>query len=130
MRATSQIGRDLTCEVVVGDAEASRRHAELIATDGDRWQVRDLSSTNGTFVNDRRVVGTVDVRPASDVVAHRVRVSVELHAHRPPPVGTLTSTDRGCNPSAARAVVGACKHYPAASRPGRRSRTTRRGDLR
>jgi pSer/pThr/pTyr-binding forkhead associated (FHA) protein len=83
VRATSQLGRDLTCEVVVGDAEASRRHAELIATDGDRWQVRDLESTNGTFVNDRRVVGAVDVA-AGDVV--RIgRVSVELHSTDPTP---------------------------------------------
>ena len=83
VRATSQLGRDLTCEVVVGDAEASRRHAELVAVADDRWQVRDLESTNGTFVNDRRVVGTVDVA-AGDVV--RIgRVSVELHSTDPTP---------------------------------------------
>ena len=83
VRATSQLGRDLTCDVVVGDAEASRRHAELVAEPGGRWQLRDLDSTNGTFVNDRRVVGAVDVA-AGDVV--RIgRVSVELHSADPTP---------------------------------------------
>jgi pSer/pThr/pTyr-binding forkhead associated (FHA) protein len=87
VRATASIGRDLTCEVVVGDAEASRRHAELLAVADDRWQVHDLGSTNGTFVNDRRVVGRVDVM-AGDVV--RIgRVSVELHATDPTPVDPL-----------------------------------------
>jgi pSer/pThr/pTyr-binding forkhead associated (FHA) protein len=83
VRATSQLGRDLTCEVVVGAAAAARRHAELVAVEADRWQVRDLESTNGTFVNDRRVVGTVDVA-AGDIV--RIgRVSVELHSTDPTP---------------------------------------------
>ena len=87
MRSSACIGRDLTCEVVVADAEASRRHAELLAVAGDRWQIHDLGSTNGTFVNERRVVGTVDVG-AGDVV--RVgRVSVELHATDPTPADRL-----------------------------------------
>lgn len=86
VRTTSQLGRDLTCEVVVGDAEASRRHAELVAA-GEQWQVRDLGSTNGTFVNDRRVVGAVDVA-AGDVI--RIgRVSVELHSTDPTPADAV-----------------------------------------
>jgi pSer/pThr/pTyr-binding forkhead associated (FHA) protein len=39
----------------------SRRHAELRAEDG-RWIVRDLGSSNGTWVNGRRVM-EAEVRP-------------------------------------------------------------------
>lgn len=38
------------------DAGVSRRHALIIWKD-DHYEVEDLSSANGTFVNDRRVAG-------------------------------------------------------------------------
>jgi pSer/pThr/pTyr-binding forkhead associated (FHA) protein len=48
------IGRRVECEIVLQDDAVSGRHAR-IAWDTDTWQVEDLSSTNGTFVNGRRV---------------------------------------------------------------------------
>ncbi|HVF53596.1 MAG TPA: DUF3662 and FHA domain-containing protein [Actinomycetota bacterium] len=48
------IGRMSGCDIVLDDANASRRHAELRHHDGT-WTVVDLGSTNGTNVNDRRV---------------------------------------------------------------------------
>ncbi|WP_055487267.1 DUF1707 and FHA domain-containing protein [Streptomyces sp. WMMB 322] len=44
----------------------SRTHAQLRAT-GDGWKLRDLGSSNGTWVNGSRVTGSVRVRPG-DVV--------------------------------------------------------------
>ncbi len=44
------IGRLATNDVVLADANVSRRHAELRRVD-DGWVVRDLGSTNGTVVN-------------------------------------------------------------------------------
>ncbi len=46
-------GRDSTCGVAIDDETVSRQHAELSRTDED-WSIRDLGSTNGTFVNDDR----------------------------------------------------------------------------
>jgi pSer/pThr/pTyr-binding forkhead associated (FHA) protein len=40
---------------VLSDDTVSRRHAELWLVDG-RWHVRDLGSSNGTYLNGRRVV--------------------------------------------------------------------------
>jgi hypothetical protein len=48
------IGRSRDCDVVVDDANVSRRHAELRA-EGDGWRISDLGSTNGVKVNRRRV---------------------------------------------------------------------------
>ena len=48
------IGRRAECEIVLQDDAVSGRHAR-IAWDTDTWQVEDLASTNGTFVNGRRV---------------------------------------------------------------------------
>ncbi|HEV7452136.1 MAG TPA: ATP-binding cassette domain-containing protein [Pseudonocardiaceae bacterium] len=48
------IGRAPDCDVVLADLLVSRHHAEL-RRDGAGWQVADLGSWNGTFVNGRRV---------------------------------------------------------------------------
>jgi pSer/pThr/pTyr-binding forkhead associated (FHA) protein len=45
-----RIGRLLDLEMVLKDDSVSREHAE-VALAGDGWVVRDLGSTNGTFVN-------------------------------------------------------------------------------
>lgn len=50
----SLIGTDATATVCLSDQYMSTRHAEIKA-EGGVWVLRDLGSTNGTFVNDRRV---------------------------------------------------------------------------
>ena len=49
-----RIGRDVTCDVALDDEAASRQHAEIHNRDG-KLLVRDLNSTNGTFLNDTRI---------------------------------------------------------------------------
>lgn len=48
------VGRDPSCDIPVVGAHVSRRHAE-IGLRGSRLFVRDLGSSNGTFVNGKRV---------------------------------------------------------------------------
>lgn len=48
------IGRSPGAEFMIEAALVSRLHCQLIATE-DLLQVRDLGSTNGTFVNGKRV---------------------------------------------------------------------------
>ncbi len=50
----SIVGTDPTCHVVLHDQYMSGEHAEIKA-EGGVWILRDLGSTNGTFVNDHRV---------------------------------------------------------------------------
>src|SRR5262249_13229865 len=42
-------------EIVLDDSSVSRKHGEVRATADGQWTVRDLESTNGTFVNGQRV---------------------------------------------------------------------------
>jgi hypothetical protein len=44
------IGRGNECHIVLEDDAVSRVHAE-VKFEGDRWWMRDLQSTNGTYVN-------------------------------------------------------------------------------
>jgi protease PrsW len=48
------VGRTLNNAFVIEHPSVSKRHARVVA-DGDRYSVHDLSSSNGTFVNGKRV---------------------------------------------------------------------------
>lgn len=48
------VGRHQDCALTLNSTEVSRRHAELDLVNG-RLLVRDLGSTNGTFVNHQRI---------------------------------------------------------------------------
>ncbi|WP_101254451.1 FHA domain-containing protein [Streptomyces barkulensis] len=46
-----RIGRALENELVVSDLQVSRHHAEFRSAPGGRFEIRDLGSHNGTYVN-------------------------------------------------------------------------------
>lgn len=50
-----RIGRALENELVVSDLQVSRHHAEFRATPDGRFEIRDLGSHNGTYVNGQPV---------------------------------------------------------------------------
>lgn len=50
----TRIGRGTECDVTLNDPSVSRTHA-VVDTEGPEPTVRDLGSTNGTFVNGARV---------------------------------------------------------------------------
>ena len=55
MRSGIQIvGRADDCHIRIGDSSVSRRHAELVL-ENDRVHVRDLGSSNGTWVRNLRI---------------------------------------------------------------------------
>lgn len=72
------LGRDETCDIVLPDSGVSRRHAELVVDHpggGTRLSVRDLGSTNGTFVDGQRITHQV-LGPGSVVTLGRSRIAV------------------------------------------------------
>ncbi|MCX4663003.1 FHA domain-containing protein [Streptomyces uncialis] len=64
-----RIGRALENELVVSDLQVSRHHAEFHATPDGRFQMRDLGSHNGTYLNGMPIAkgGTVLLGP-TDIV--------------------------------------------------------------
>lgn len=57
---TSTIGRSRRCEVVIPDPSISRNHA-LISVAGGRITLKDLESSNGTFINGERLTGESEI---------------------------------------------------------------------
>jgi pSer/pThr/pTyr-binding forkhead associated (FHA) protein len=51
---TILIGRASKADLQISEADASRRHAEVVCS-ADGYRLHDLGSTNGTYVNGRRV---------------------------------------------------------------------------
>jgi len=49
-----RIGRDRACEIALDDEAASRVHSEIVRR-GTQYVLRDLQSTNGTYLNDAKV---------------------------------------------------------------------------
>ncbi|HXD85894.1 MAG TPA: HD domain-containing phosphohydrolase [Urbifossiella sp.] len=60
-------GRLASLEIVLDDSSVSRRHAEVRLGD-DGWHVRDLESTNGTYVNGVRIGSTEQALCPRDIV--------------------------------------------------------------
>jgi pSer/pThr/pTyr-binding forkhead associated (FHA) protein len=56
-----RIGRDSACELQLYDVRISRRHAQIEATNG-QYVVSDLGSTNGVFINGRRIESATPLR--------------------------------------------------------------------
>lgn len=75
LEGTVVIGRLPACDIVLGDAKASRRHAE-IRPDGDRWVLVDLGSTNGTRVNGRKITEHV-LSPGDEILIGATRLRFE-----------------------------------------------------
>ena len=70
------IGRTDEAGLVVPDPEVSRRHARL-ETENDVLYLRDLGSRNGTFLNGRRVVDSIEVRAGDAIDIGATRLIVE-----------------------------------------------------
>jgi hypothetical protein len=71
------LGRSRDCDVVLDDANVSRRHAE-IRPSGASWIIVDLGSTNGVRVNQRRIAGPQSLKPGDTVELGTSRIVFEV----------------------------------------------------
>ncbi len=65
-KQVTTLGRAVECEVVIASKSISREHARL-HLEGRRWFVEDLGSTNGTYLNEERVIGSLELRDGDTI---------------------------------------------------------------
>jgi adenylate cyclase len=95
------VGRAPTCDIPVFDPTISRRHAEVSATPSGA-HVRDLGSSNGTFVNGDRIADAFVAIASGDVVTFG-KVAFRLTAlEAPKPAPAVTPV---APPAAAGTIV-------------------------
>lgn len=86
--ARSVVGRRVArAGLLVLDATVSRSHAELVWNEAaDTWVLTDLTSTNGTLVDDEPITGTVPLPPRARVTFGQVGFYFVAEAPNLPPV--------------------------------------------
>jgi len=71
------IGRSRECDIVVDDANVSRRHAE-IRPRGGAWVLTDLGSTNGTRLRGRRIEHPEVIQPGDEIEVGASLIAFDL----------------------------------------------------
>lgn len=69
------LGRHDDCLIRIKSSQVSRRHCEILEI-GGKLVVRDLGSSNGTFVNGKRVLGQQPLKPGDEVTVGAVTLRV------------------------------------------------------
>ncbi len=70
------MGRGEAADILIADTSVSDLHSRL-AVAGDRLTIQDLGSTNGTFLNDRRIAGTAELGSGDTVRIGRTIMEVQ-----------------------------------------------------
>lgn len=74
------IGRDPGCELMLDNLGVSRRHAQLREI-GDRYIIEDMNSTNGVFVEGRRISAAAQINPGDEIKIGKFTLTLERAAH-------------------------------------------------
>jgi pSer/pThr/pTyr-binding forkhead associated (FHA) protein len=70
-----QIGRAEACQIRLDDTYISSFHARIFGRDGT-WFVEDLGSTNGTYLNQRRVTSPAEMRAGDQLKVGKVTLEL------------------------------------------------------
>jgi EAL domain-containing protein (putative c-di-GMP-specific phosphodiesterase class I) len=89
-----RVGRQPASNLVLPSGSISQRHAEIFAANGELW-LRDLGSTNGTFVNQQRVDAEVQLVDGDIVhfADQEFRLALETTGEEPADSSTLLLRD-------------------------------------
>jgi len=71
------VGRAAGCQISLDDTYVSQLHARIFTKDG-QWFVEDLGSTNGTYLNTKRVTSPLAVKRGDQIKIGAVVMEAEV----------------------------------------------------
>jgi predicted component of type VI protein secretion system len=92
------VGRDALCDLVLDDAQVSRRHACLDVGEDGHVTLRNLASRNGTWVDGRRLEEPVPLLGGEEIAVGRTRLRASVRdpaAAVPRPAEPMTAAAVG-----------------------------------
>lgn len=85
------IGRDTDCNLTLKSEGVSRKHAQLNVS-GDMLWIRDINSTNGTFLNGKRILESETLQIGDVLHIGKVGICVSsMNECRPPEINNETA---------------------------------------
>jgi S1-C subfamily serine protease len=98
------IGRGEHCELALDDEKASREHAVLEQLPDGSWQVNDLGSRNGTFVNGQQISGPYRLIGGEELVVGDTAIALTAAPPQAGPVATDQTAASTAAPAGAAAA--------------------------
>ncbi|MGB9762418.1 MAG: VWA domain-containing protein [Minisyncoccia bacterium] len=76
-----KIGRDpnLQCDLVLSDSTVSKEHCKIKVDENNRVFIYDLASENGTYVNDKEIVGPVELKDDDVIKIGKIKFVFKLN---------------------------------------------------
>jgi hypothetical protein len=101
------VGREAGNQIVINDAEVSRKHSQFVFQ-GGKYVLTDLGSTNGTFVNGQRLTGQ-HVLQSGEVISLGEQINLLYEA--------IVVADPNATMLSAGKPIAAAAHSAPASKP-------------
>ena len=86
------IGRSAKNDRVIHDRTVSRHHCQIIRDDYGNYRIVDFGSKNGTYINDKRIEGEVDLQPTDRLRVGSSTIPWQKYFLQPPNKGTYSQT--------------------------------------
>ena len=76
-KKTIFIGRGSNCDIILNHGTISKMHASISLTDDNTYQIKDLGSTNGTYVNGRKIRNIETINSKDNIFIGRHQITLE-----------------------------------------------------
>ncbi|MDR3128185.1 MAG: FHA domain-containing protein [Bifidobacteriaceae bacterium] len=75
------IGRNESADILLDDNTISRKHAEIIRL-SDGWEIKDLASLNGTYLNGERIENIVRINSGDKIMIGKFHLIFFTDKHK------------------------------------------------